>query len=114
MSTPTLTLDDQEADFIFAMAGKYSRKAAYTVPENKGRSGVGVACAKVRAYLVEGGRQFYDEDDLKAPVGAEDVDVWTLCMVAEANERSMASAALARAIRRRLTKYDGKYVLMMG
>jgi len=78
----------------------------------KNRSGVGAACAKVRAYLVEGGRQFYDENDLSAPAGAEDVDVWTLCMVAEANERSMRSATMARAIRRRLAKYDGKYVLM--
>ena len=35
MSTPTLVLDDQEADFIFAMAGKYSRKANYSTPRNE-------------------------------------------------------------------------------
>jgi hypothetical protein len=112
MATPTLTLDDQEADFIFAMAGKYGRKAAYTTPELRFHSGSGVDIKALRAYLVEGGRQFYDESDDKAPGGLHDVNIWTLCMVAEADERSMRSAAMARDIRRRLAKYDGKYVLM--
>jgi len=113
MSTPTLTLSDQEADFIFAMAGKYGRQAAYSTPDMKFRSGIGVSVKELRAYLVEGGRQFFDVPD-RAPAGHPDIDIWALCMVAEAKERSMRSAALARDIRRRLAKYDGKYVLMMG
>jgi hypothetical protein len=112
MSTPTLTLDDQEADFIFAMAGKYKSKASWTTPEYRYKSGQGVPSEEVRSYLLGGGRQFFDESAKSAPDGSLDVYVWALCVAAEANERAMKNAAMARAIRSRVAKYDSKYVPM--
>jgi hypothetical protein len=111
MSTPTITLNDQEADFIFAMASKY-KGATWTSPERRYKSGLGVPAKEVRDYLLGGGRQFFNETDTTAPAGAHDIFVWALCVAAEAKERSMQTAAKARAIRSRLSKYDSKYVPM--